>query len=62
VTGAFLDGVALSALGLEDLLSGGLVPCWGFAERRHSLSLSLPSLIRLLSGGVMFNDSGLSGS
>ena len=35
VTGAFLDGVALSALGLEDLLSGLCIAGRCLIKRRH---------------------------
>ena len=35
VTSAFVDGVALSALGLEDLLAGGWVAWRSLVERRH---------------------------
>jgi len=35
VAGAFVDGVALSALGFEDLLAGGGVSGRSFIERRH---------------------------
>jgi len=35
VTGAFLDGMALSALGLEDFLSGLGISGWSFGKRRH---------------------------
>ena len=35
VTGAFVDGVTLSALGPEDLLTGLGVSWWCFIERRH---------------------------
>lgn len=35
VTGAFVDGVTLSALGSEDLLTGLGVSWWCFIERRH---------------------------
>lgn len=41
MTGAFLDGVALSALGLEDLLSYLWIARRSFIERRHLFTVSL---------------------
>jgi hypothetical protein len=41
VTGAFVDGVALSALGLEDLLSYLWIARRSFSERRHLSTVSL---------------------
>lgn len=35
VSGAFLDGVTLSAFSLEDLLASGGVSGWSLRERRH---------------------------
>lgn len=39
VTGAFFDGVALSALGSEDLLTGFRVSGRCFIERRHLIEI-----------------------
>lgn len=41
VTSAFFDGVALSALGFEDFLSGLGIARGSFAERRHFLFFCL---------------------
>ncbi len=45
VAGAFLDGVALGALGLEDLLSSGWIAGRRLIERSHVLRLGLLSLL-----------------
>ena len=46
VTSAFVNRVALSALGFEDLLSDLWIARWSFRKRRH-FSLSLFSVLLL---------------
>lgn len=40
VAGAFIDGVALSTLGLEDLLPGLGIARWSFLKARHPSTLA----------------------